>query len=427
VLKKNIKSIAMMEWAKSLFPINRSITGAGLRQTINYIRSKINKGFQKKKIKSNTKVFDWKIPNEWKINSAYIKYIDGKKICDFKDNNLHILGYSTKINRILTYKQLKKNIFFSKKTPNAIPYYTSYYKKNWGFCLSYNNFKKLKKNSKYKVVINSSHFKGHLDFTELVIKGKSSKEILIVSYICHPSMANNELSGPLIIMALSKLLRPMKYTIRLVLIPETIGAIAYIKLNFSRLKKNLIAGFNLTCVGDSGPFTLISSKEGNTYSDKIAKRILSKTPKFKVLSFLSRGSNERQFGCQNLSLPFVTICRSRFGDYKQYHSSDDNLKLISENNLKNTLRKMLLIIEEIQKNKIFYKTFNCEPFFSKHKLVRTTRKTPNSNENDLFNLSAYVDRNYDEVELAKLLNKSRKYIRNKIKILLRNKIIQEFI
>ena len=142
---------------------------------------------------------------------------------------------------------------------------------------------------------------------------------------------------------------------------------------------------------------------------------------------MNRGSNERQFGCQNLSLPFVTICRSRFGDYKQYHSSDDNLKLISENNLKNTLRKMLLIIEEIQKNKIFYKTFNCEPFFSKHKLVRTTRKTPNSNENDLFNLSAYVDRNYDEVELAKLLNKSRKYIRNKIKILLRNKIIQEFI
>ena len=417
----------MMKWAKSLFPINRSITGAGLRQTINYIRGKINKDFQKKRIKSNTKVFDWKIPNEWKITTAHIKYVDGKKVCDFKDNNLHILGYSTKINRILTYKQLKKNIFFSKKNPKAIPYYTSYYKKNWGFCLSYNNFKKLNKNSKYKVVINSTHFKGHLDFTELVIKGKSSKEILIVSYICHPSMANNELSGPLIIMALSKLLRPMKYTIRLVLIPETIGAIAYIKLNFSRLKKNLIAGFNLTCVGDSGPFTLISSKEGNTYSDKIAKRVLSKTHKFRVLSFLSRGSNERQFGCQNLGLPFVTICRSRFGDYKQYHSSDDNLKLISENNLKDTLRKMLLIIEEIQKNNIFYKTVNCEPFFSKYNLVRTTRKTPNSNENDLFNLSAYVDRNYDEVELAKLLNKSRKHIRNKIKILLRNKIIQEFI
>ena len=145
-----------------------------------------------------------------------------------------------------------------------------------------------------------------------------------------------------------------------------------------------------------------------------------------MLSFLSRGSNERQFGCQNLGLPFVTICRSKFGDYKQYHSSDDNLKLISENNLK-ILRKMLSIIEEIQKNKIFYKTVNCEPFFSKHKLVRTTRKAPNSNENDLFNLSAYVDRNYDEVELAKLLNKSKKHIRNKIKILQRNKIIQEFI
>ena len=142
---------------------------------------------------------------------------------------------------------------------------------------------------------------------------------------------------------------------------------------------------------------------------------------------MSRGSNERQFGCQNLGLPFVTICRSRFGDYKQYHSSDDNLKLISENNLKNTLRKMISIIEEIQKNKIFFKTVNCEPFFSKHKLVRTTRKTYNSNESDLANLSAYVDRNYDEVELAKLLNKSRKHIKSKIKILQKNKIIQEFI
>lgn len=427
MIKKNIKSTNMMTWAKILFPINRSITGEGLRKTIKFIKEKVNKKFKKKRIKSGIKVFDWKIPSEWKVTSAYIKNINGKKICDFKDNNLHILGYSTKINKILSYNQLKKNIFYSKNNPGAIPYYTSYYKKNWGFCLSYNKFKKLNKKSKYKVVIDSSHFKGHLDYTELVVKGKSSKEILFVSYICHPSMANNELSGPLVIMALSKLLRPMKYTVRLVLIPETIGAIAYIKLNFSRLKKNLIAGFNLTCVGDKGPFSLISSKEGNTYSDKIAKRILSKTPNFKELSFLKRGSNERQFGCQNLGLPFVTICRTRFGDYKQYHSSNDNLKIINETNLKDSLKKIVSIVEEIQQNKIFCKTVNCEPFFSRYKLARTTRKFYNSDESDLFNLCAYVDRNYDEIELAKLLGKSRNHISKKIKILEKNKIIQEFI
>ena len=417
----------MMAWAKILFPINRSITGDGVRQTINFIKKNINRNFKKKKIKSGTKVFDWKIPEEWKVTSAYIKDLNGNKICDFRDNNLHLLGYSKKINEILSYKKLKKNIFYSKENPNAIPYFTSYYKKKWGFCLSYNKFKKLNKKSRYKVVIDSSHFKGQLDYTEMVIKGKSSKEILIVSYICHPSMANNELSGPLVIMALSKLLKPMKYTIRLLLIPETIGAIAYIKFNLDRLKKNLIAGFNLTCVGDKGPFTLISSKEGNTYSDKIAKRILSKTPNFKVLSFLKRGSNERQFGCQKLDLPFVTICRSRFGDYKQYHSSDDNLKVISEIKLREAARKILLIIEEIQKNKIFTKSVNCEPFFSKYKLVRTTRKYATFEEMNLFNLSAYVEKNYDEIELAKVFKKPKKYIADRIKILKKNKIIRELI
>ena len=427
MFKKEFKNINMMEWGKILFPINRSITGAGVKQTINFVRKKINKNFRNKKIKSGTKVFDWKIPEEWKISSAYIRSLDGKKICDFKDNNLHLLGYSKKINKILTYDQLKRNIYYSKKNPGAIPYFTSYYKKKWGFCLSYNQFKKLNKKSKYKVFIDSSHFKGNLNYTELLIKGKSSKEILIVSYICHPSMANNELSGPLVIMALSKLLKPMKYTIRLLLIPETIGAIAYIKLNYSKLKKNLVAGFNLTCVGDKGPFTLISSKEGNTYSDKIAKRVFSKTPNFKVMSFLKRGSNERQFGCQKLGLPFVTICRSRFGDYSQYHSSADNLKIISEIKLKETVKKMLLIIKEIQKNRIFKKNVNCEPFFSKHKLVRTSRKGANSNESDLFDISAYVDCNYDEVELAKLIKKSKKYVKSKIKILKKNKIIREFI
>ena len=424
-MKKNESKFPMLKWAKDLFPLCRSITGVGTQLSLKYFK-KLNPEFKIIKFKTGKKIFDWIIPEEWNIKNAYFIDSKGRKYCEFKKNNLHVIGYSTPINKKIDKKILLKHIYTQKSQPNAIPYVTSYYKKRWGFCMSENQKSKLP-SGKYRVFIDSNFKKGNLELIEAFIKGKKKDEIFFSSYICHPSMANNELSGPLIIMALSKILRPMKYTIRLVLIPETIGAIAYIKLNFSRLKKNLIAGFNLTCVGDNGPFTLISSKEGNTYSDKIAKRILDKTPKFKVLSFLSRGSNERQFGCQNLGLPFVTICRSRFGDYKQYHTSDDNLKLISENNLKNTLRKMILIIEEIQKNKIFFKTVNCEPFFSKHNLVRTTRKIPNSLENDLFNLSAYVDRNYDEVELAKLLNKSRKYIKSKIKILQKNKIIQEFV
>ena len=416
----------MMSWAKHLFPINRSITGEGVKETIKFIKQNANKKFQIKKISSDTKVFDWKVPKEWVLKEAYIKDIKGGKICDFKDNNLHILGYSSKINKILNYKSLKKNIYFLKDKPNSVPYRTSYYKKKWGFSLTYNKFKKLNNKSFYKVVINSNHFKGNLNYTEMLIKGKSKKEILIVSYICHPSMANNELSGPLIIMALSKILKAQKYSVRLLLIPETIGAIAYIKKNIKNLEKNLVAGFNLTCVGDKGPFTLISSKEGNSYADKIAKRVLKKTKNYKVLSFLKRGSNERQFGCQNLNLPFVTICRSRFEDFKEYHTSDDNLNLINEQNLKKTLKLLISIIKEIQQNTIFEKTLKCEPFFTKYNLVRSTRGKYNSFETDLSNLAAYTDKNYDEYELSKLLKKSKKEIKKKLSILREKKIIKEF-
>jgi aminopeptidase-like protein len=424
-LINDFKSIKMMLWAKDLFPINRSITGEGVRKTISYIKQNANKNFQIKKILSNKKVYDWKIPKEWNLKKASIQHENGKKVCDFKDNNLHILGYSKKINKVLKYNLLKKNIYYLKEKPNSLPYRTSYYKKKWGFSLTYSQFKKLNKNSSFKVVIDSKHFNGKMNYTELLIKGKSKKEILIVSYICHPSMANNELSGPLIVMALSKILKPQKYSVRLLLIPETIGAIAYINKNIKNLQNNLIAGFNLSCVGDKGPFTLISSKESNNYADKIAQRVLKKTKNFKILSFLKRGSNERQFGCQNLNFPFVTICRTRFEDYKEYHTSDDNLGIISETNLKKTLKQILLMIQEIQKNKIFEKTMKCEPFFTKYNLVRSTRGKYNSSETDLYNLSAYVDRNYDEYELSKILNRPKKYINYNLKILVKNKIIKE--
>ena len=416
----------MMKWAKDIFPYNRSLSGDGVRKTIKYIQENVNKRFKSKKFKSNSKYFDWIAPSEWKVTEAFIKEENGKKICDINENNLHLLGYSSKFNKTVSYNQLKKNLYFLKDKPNAVPYLTSYYKKKWGFCISYNKFKKLNKNIKYRVKVNSKHFKGFLDYAEFFIKGKSKKEILIVSYICHPSMANNELSGPLVVMALSKILKSQKYSVRLILIPETIGAIAYIKKNFNHLKKNLIAGFNLSCVGDKGKFTLINSKESNTYADKVATRVLEKTKKFKKYSFLKRGSNERQFGCQNLSLPFVTICRTRFGDYKEYHTSNDNLDLISEKNLKETLKQTKLIIDDIQKNKIYVKKLFCEPFFSKYKLIRSTRMKANNFERELFDLAAYVDKNYDETELSKLLKKSKDDVVKKLQILSQKKIIGEF-
>jgi aminopeptidase-like protein len=297
--------------------------------------------------------------------------------------------------------------------------------------MRHNDFKKLRNNQKYKVLIKSRHFRGVMNYTEMVIKGKSKKEILVCSYICHPSLANNELSGPLIIMALSKILRPSKYTIRLLLIPETIGAITYIAKNYKRLKNNLVAGFNLSCMGDNGPYTLISSINENTYSDKIATRIIKKRKNFKKLSFLKRGSNERQFGCQNLNLSFTTICRTRFGDYKEYHTSDDNLNFISEKNLVNSLKCILEIIKDIQNNQIFVKNVYCEPFLTKYGMIHTTSSVKNTinniKEKNINNVISYVSKNYDLRELSKKIKIPINKLKSIIAKLKSKKIIKEYI
>jgi len=364
------KKINMMKWAKDLFPISRSLTGKGNEETFKYIIKNINKNFKVHYVKSNTKVFDWKIPQQWEIKDAYIKLPNGQKICQFKDSNLHIVNYSMPIRKNLSFKELKKNLYFIKKKPNAIPYVTSYYKKNWGFCISYNQFKKLPKKGTYEVFIDSKIFNGKMGYMELFIPGKSKKEILITSYICHPSMANNELSGPLIIMALSKILKQSYYSIRLLLIPETIGAINYIQKNLKHLKENLIAGFNITCVGDNGPVSYVKSKDEISYADKITKRVL-KSFNHKSISFFKRGSNERQFGCQNLNLPFITITRKSFGNYKEYHTSLDNLNFINEKNLQLSLKAINSIINEVQENRIFTKNTFCEYFLKKYKFNDT--------------------------------------------------------
>ena len=399
-----------MKWAKDLFPISRSLTGKGNEETFKYIIKNINKNFKVHYVKSNTKVFDWKIPQQWEIKDAYIKLPNGQKICQFKDSNLHIVNYSMPIRKNLSFKELKKNLYFIKKKPNAIPYVTSYYKKNWGFCISYNQFKKLPKKGTYEVFIDSKIFNGKMGYMELFIPGKSKKEILITSYICHPSMANNELSGPLIIMALSKILKQSYYSIRLLLIPETIGAINYIQKNLKHLKENLIAGFNITCVGDNGPVSYVKSKDEISYADKITERVL-KSFNHKSISLLKRGSNERQFGCQNLNLPFITITRKSFGNYKEYHTSLDNLNFINEKNLQLSLKAINSIINEVQENRIFTKNTFCEYFLTKYKLIDTVgfvyKKNTKNTFKDISNLLAYADRNNDITELSKICKISK--------------------
>ena len=257
-----------------LFPICRSITGNGVRKTLKIIKKQFPR-LKLHEVPSGTKVFDWNVPKEWNIDDAYVIDKNKKKIIDFKKNNLHLISYSIPINKILTKKKLFKNIHSLPKQPKAIPYITSYYKKYWGFCINHKQKlffeKQYKDNDKFKVVIKSNFKKnGSLTYGELIIHGRSKKEILISTYVCHPSLANNELSGPIVSLCLinhfSKI-KNLKKTLRFIFIPETIGSITYLSKHLEHLKQNVIGGYNLTCIGDERQYSCMLSKYENTPSD----------------------------------------------------------------------------------------------------------------------------------------------------------------
>ena len=366
----------------NLFLINRSLTGKGNLQTLKLLKSK-NNLIQIKKIKCGTKVFDWKVPSEWNVSQAYVLDKNNKKIIDFKNNNLHLVGYSIKKNKIIKKKNLLKKIYFIKSRSNSIPYITSYYKKDWGFSISYNQYKSIKnnydENDKFKIKIDSNFKKkGNLLYGEAVIKGKSKKEILISTYICHPSMANNELSGPIVSMSLLKYFskkRPSK-TLRFIFISETIGSIAYLAKNLKFLKKNVEGGFNLTCIGDERNHSCMLSKNANTATDESLIQAYKKLKigKFKIHSFLERGSDERQYNSPGIDLPIASIFRTKYGCYPEYHNSDDNFNLVTLNGITGGFNVAKTAIENLlQKIVPKYKNL-CEPQMGRRNLYPNLSK-----------------------------------------------------
>ena len=416
------------KWANHLFPHERSLVGKGSLKTLKFIKNNINKNFKIEKIKSGSQSFSWTIPKEFLPSYGVLKDEDGKVICDFKKNSLHIMKGSVSVNKWLNYNDLKKHIFVSKRVPSAIPFVSSYYKKNWGFCLSNKTFLKLDNKKKYHAEIKSNFFSGNMYYSEMLIKGKSKKEILICSYICHPSLANDNLSGILAISMLSKLLKKSKYSIRLLLIPETLGAVHYIKKNINLLKSDLVAGFNLTCVGIDGPITLVSSLSEDTYADNVCKREGSKYSNFRKISFKKRGSNERQFGCQNLKLPFVSICRKKLGEYKEYHTSADNLKILNYKVIMETVKFIEKIVNTINNNKIYRKKSYCEPFLANTNLIdniSTEKSMKTNHRRNISDILAYIDKNHDLKSLEKKIK--IKNINSLVAILEKNKLVYEWI
>ena len=387
----------MIEFAKKLFPLNRSLTGKGNVETLKLIKSQLP-NLQIKYFSSGEKVFDWKIPMEWNVRDAWLKDPKGKKILDFKENNLILLGYSKSINKVVNYKMLKENTYTLKSKPNAIPYLTSYYKKRWGFCMKHRDFKKLDKNKNYHAYINSSLKKGKMHYGELKIPGKSKNEIFFSTYICHPSMANNEVSGMVLSTFLAKHIlakKNLKYSYRFIFIPETIGSIAYIKKNFSEMKKKIIAGYNITCVGDEGKFSLLFSKDENKISDRFAKKIFKrKRIKYKKYSWLERGSDERQYCSPLVDLPITTIMKTKFGEYKEYHTSLDKIgTVVTQRGLKESLRIYRYLIDEIEKTTIPKSKIVCEPFLTKYNLIDTlgAKRKVDKKTRNLLNFVSYCD------------------------------------
>ena len=361
----------IFDFATEIFHINRSITGEGVRQTLTAISKHIPK-LEIKSVSSNTKVFDWVVPKEWKVNEAYIITPKGDKICDFNENNLHLMGYSIPFKGSLNLNELKNNLYTQEDQPTAIPYITSYYKERWGFCISKNQYDKLE-NGMYKVVVDTKLFDGVLNYGELKIKGKRKKEIFLSTYICHPSMANNELSGPTVVTYLSKWIEQLterKFTYRIIFIPETIGSITYLSINYKSMKQNIIAVYNVTCVGDNRAYSYLPSRDGNTLSDNVAKHVLNWIyPNYIKYTWLDRGSDERQYCAPGIDLPIASIYRTKFGKYPEYHTSLDNLdNVVTAEGLEGGYNAIKKALELIENNKNYKVTVLGEPQLSKRGL-----------------------------------------------------------
>jgi len=347
-----------------LWPLPRSLTGEGVRSTLD-ILSELHP-LQRIEIPSGTRVFDWTVPDEWCVRSAYLVAPDGRRLADFQQNNLHLVGYSRPFRGRMSLSDLQSHLHSLPKQPDAIPYRTTYYEPKWGFCVTDAQRRSLPTGD-YEVVVDTELFKGALSIGEAVLPGESADEILLSTYTCHPSLANNELSGPL---ALGFLMRRLaarsrrRFTYRFVFLPETIGSITYLWLRGEALKRHCVGGYVITCCGDPGAFTYKASRRIGTAADRIASRALARLAPghHDTIPFRpDEASDERIYNSPGFDLPVGSLMRTMYGRYPEYHTSLDNRSVLSFGALQETVDVLEAIVDGFERREQYRLAAPPEP------------------------------------------------------------------
>jgi aminopeptidase-like protein len=340
----------MLAWAKELFPLCRSLTGPGTVETLEYL-SRLHPEIRCEDFATGEKVLDWEVPEEWAIYDAYIEHESGSRFAEFTRNNLHVVGYSTPIDTHMALEDLQHHLYSDPSQPEAIPYVTSYYKKRWGFCLSENDRRNLPEGV-YRVVVDSAFKDGKLTLASANLPGRRADTIFFSTYICHPSMANNELSGPVLSAGLMKYVKETypqpRFTYRFNFVPETIGSIAYLSRHMDELKRRVVSGFNLSCVGDDRAYSHVESRLGNTLADTALSAALFGLENVITYPFLMRGSDERQYCAPGIDLPLCGFCRSKYGEYPEYHTSADDFTVVTAQGLQGAFNVVRSIIDAFE-------------------------------------------------------------------------------
>src|ERR1700730_2119582 len=387
---------------ESLYPFCRSITGNGVRRSLRLLRETIPLALRE--VTSDTPVFDWTVPNEWNVRDAYIMNEAGERLVDFRKSNLHVLNYSVPVNRTMSLAELRLHLFTIPEAPDWIPYRTSYSQKNWGFCLTQRQLDQFEE-EEYHVYIDSTLHPGHLTYGEFRIQGETDDEVLISCHCCHPSLCNDNLSGMAVAARLAALLHglSLRYSYRFLWVPGTIGSITWMALNeaiLPRIKHGLV----LSCVGDAGKFTYKRSRRGNTEIDRAVEYVLVHSGRgFRVLNFAPDGYDERQYCSPGINLPVGCFMRTPNGCYPEYHTSADDLSLISPFALGETLAQLLRVIQVLEQNRRYMNlNSKCEPQLGRRGLYRQLGGMQDRNdvEDAMFWGLNFSDGDHDLLDIA---------------------------